>query len=381
MAAAAASIVHASIKHAPFDVRIFQRQCCSLAAAGYRVHWYVPGPPTAERDGVYLHDLPVWVSIARRPWAATSVLHRTARTLIAAAADVYVLHDPELLPVGFALKRAGKRVIFDAHEHYRRKLMARGSLPLPVRRAFARAYLALEARAAACFDGFIGAAEHIAAEYPAERTIVLHNYPRADLARAPAATLDPTVPPRLIYTGGWTAFRGVTQIVQALAYVTTPGVRLSVLGPRQTYNTVYADAAATPQFAQIDDIGYVPYEVMVEHLRRAHVGLVLNQPVHDYENAQPNKLFEYMAVGLPVIAADFPTWRQIVRGSGAGVTVESTDPKAIAAAIDAMLARPIEERRAMGAAGRRAVLARYSWEAEFPRYLDLLDRLLARAPR
>ena len=92
-------------------------------------------------------------------------------------------------------------------------------------------------------------------------------------------------------------------------------------------------------------------------------------------NAGPNKLFEYMAAGLPVVASDFPAWRDIVEGNDCGICVDPTDPVAIAGAIEQLADQP-ERRRQMGANGRRMVLEKYNWEAESRRLLDAYARLI-----
>jgi glycosyltransferase involved in cell wall biosynthesis len=91
--------------------------------------------------------------------------------------------------------------------------------------------------------------------------------------------------------------------------------------------------------------------------------------------AWPVKLFEYMAAGLPVVASNFPLWKEIVEGNRCGITVDPLDPKAIAQAIEYLLAHP-EEARQMGENGRRAVEEKYNWEKEAEKLLALYKELV-----
>ena len=82
----------------------------------------------------------------------------------------------------------------------------------------------------------------------------------------------------------------------------------------------------------------------------------------NYRYSLPNKLFQYMAAGIPVVASDFRQVREVVEGSGCGVVVDTTRPEAIAWAIVRILGDP-DQASAMGARGRAAVVDRYNWEA------------------
>jgi glycosyltransferase involved in cell wall biosynthesis len=88
----------------------------------------------------------------------------------------------------------------------------------------------------------------------------------------------------------------------------------------------------------------------------------------------PLKLFEYMSAGLPVIASDFPYWRELLDPIGCAIFVDSLDPKQIAAAIDDLLA---DEKRAqeMGQRGAVAVRERLNWRHEETKLLALYQRL------
>jgi glycosyltransferase involved in cell wall biosynthesis len=99
-------------------------------------------------------------------------------------------------------------------------------------------------------------------------------------------------------------------------------------------------------------------------LLRARIGLILFNPLPNHQDpVRSRKLFEYMAAGLPVVASDFPRWRELVCRVGCGLVVDPLDPAAIAAAIEHLLRHPGEAEE-MGARGRAAVEARFNWRVE-----------------
>jgi glycosyltransferase involved in cell wall biosynthesis len=85
-------------------------------------------------------------------------------------------------------------------------------------------------------------------------------------------------------------------------------------------------------------------------------------------------LFEYMAAGLAVVAADLPLCREVVESAGCGLVVDSRDPAAIAGAIRWLFEHPAEA-KTMGQRGRVAIEQRYTWQAESRALLALYDRL------
>ena len=94
----------------------------------------------------------------------------------------------------------------------------------------------------------------------------------------------------------------------------------------------------------------------------------------NYRYSLPNKLFQYMAAGIPVVASDFRQVRAVVEGSGAGVVVDTTSPNAIAKGIRHVLADPAAA-AAMGARGRAAVEDRYNWEVSAAVLREVYARL------
>jgi len=90
----------------------------------------------------------------------------------------------------------------------------------------------------------------------------------------------------------------------------------------------------------------------------------------------PNKLFEYMALGVPVVCSNFPLWRRMVEEAGAGVCADPRDPSAIAGAVMRIL-RSRELWESMSRAGRRLAETRYNWGSEAARLVALYRRLTA----
>ena len=99
-------------------------------------------------------------------------------------------------------------------------------------------------------------------------------------------------------------------------------------------------------------------------MHRARCGIILDHPIDNYLDSYSTKMFEYMACGLPVVCSDFPLWERLVGDADCGVVVDPLDPPAVAAAIEQLWKDPDEARR-LGENGRRAVLDRFNWEAEF----------------
>jgi glycosyltransferase involved in cell wall biosynthesis len=89
----------------------------------------------------------------------------------------------------------------------------------------------------------------------------------------------------------------------------------------------------------------------------------------------PQKIFEYMGAGLPVIASDFPLWRRILGDIGCGVFVNPLDPRGIAEAIEHILTHP-REAEEMGRRGRAAVLEHYNWETQVDKLVSLYSGLM-----
>jgi len=130
-----------------------------------------------------------------------------------------------------------------------------------------------------------------------------------------------------------------------------------------------------PGWQRVDFRGWCGRDELRRILAEAALGIVTFLPAPNHIESQPNKLFEYMSAGLPVIASDFPLWRKIVEAANCGLLVDPRDPAAIARAIDWLLEHPTQAQE-MGRRGQQAVAARYNWDHEVQALLKMYRGLL-----
>jgi glycosyltransferase involved in cell wall biosynthesis len=122
-------------------------------------------------------------------------------------------------------------------------------------------------------------------------------------------------------------------------------------------------------------LGFINREQYKDVLSYAKIGVVTFLPDRNHISAQPNKLFEYMSAGIPVIASNFPLWKKIVEDNECGKCVNPSDPEEIAGAIRYLLQNDqIAEK--MGSNGIKMVKAKYNWEIESAKLLRFYKSMI-----
>jgi len=356
--------------HKPDDPRIFRKQCCSLAAEGYDVHYVVRQDGDDEAFGVKRWGVPLGGGRLRRMTRSVFDVFRKARDL---EADLYHFHDPELLPAALALKVRGARVIFDSHEDVPRQLISKDWIHSWLRGPIAMTSEVIENLGVRALDGVIGATPFIAKRFAdlGINAVAVNNFP----ILGELDVLEPNWSAKkrqVCYVGFLTEIRGVRKMVEAAGHGNVP---LKMAGPFSPVS-LREEVMAMPGISNVDVLGVIDRPVVAELLASSIAGIVVFSEQPNHINSQPNKLFEYMAAGIPVVASHFPMWRDLVEGENVGICVDPESPAEISGAMT-RLADDLDLAEAMGRRGQTLVRERCNWQIEEKTLFAFYERLLA----
>ncbi len=373
------------LKDPQYDARI-QRIASTLAGQGYKVEIiYLPAQdsvgqlrlPGVKTRSIRLlsRKLPKW-----KPVLALKYLEFLVRATFAAwrsRADIYTAGTTDaLVPAYIASKLARARLVYEAQELY----------PEMAETPFPRLWAWVERRLLPKAAGITAA--------NAERAQVMREEYNAPALPVVISNCPPVYDPRnvqriqwsvhngqkawesgakvVLYQGSVAHGRGLLSLIRAMAHLPRY-VYLTLVGPQ--------DAEFVKQARQIAGgagvenrilwIDAVPREQLDTFTVSADVGVVFYEPTcrNNYLCA-PNKLYDYMMAGLPVVASDLPEPMRVLAETKAGMVVDSSKPAAIAEAIQYVLA-DAKRWEAMSAAGRQATLDTYCWERQAEKLLDV----------
>jgi len=362
-------IVHLTSVHPPFDIRIFHKECRSLARAGLEVTVIAPHGQDEVAERVQIRAVP---QVTGRWPRMTLTTLRVLRESLRQKADLYHLHDPELIPVGLFLRARGKKVIYDVHEHLPKDILSKEYLPQWSRRFLAGLLGYLETAASRRFTAVVAVSPSIAERFRLtnHRIVLVQNFP--ELAEIASCAL-PHWEKRgmeVAFAGGLLEDRGILEMVRAMGLL--PKQSKGVLNIASAENPLefMPNLAQEAGWSRVRYVGCLDRREISGLLGRVRAGLVVYLPAPHNVEAMPHKLFEYMAAGIPVIASDFPYWREMLGSTGAVYFVNPLDPQAIAGAIDYLLSHP-QEAEQMGRRGQAAVRAMFNWESQAEELLKL----------
>lgn len=348
-----------------FDYRVF-REAEALATAGHRLSIVTAdftAAPLPEWDGFELHRIPVDRSASlRRTYPA--FWRRAGQLLRTIKADAYHAHDLDTLwPASRAARRRDVPLVYDSHELWTEQSSL---VDRPLIRGF---WSHLERR-------LIGRVHHTIAVSPAivqtlteryglKQVSLVRNLP---MYRPPVASNRirdalglPADRPIALYQGGFLTANGLDRVIRAAA--TLDDGCLVLLGDGPTEEALRRQVKDQGLQEQVYFLPRVPFSSLHEYTCSADLGICLIQGTgQSFYHSLPNKLFEYLMAGLPVLASDFPQMGRVVRQEGVGRVVDPQDEAAVARQMQALLA-DTTARQAYAQAALKAA-RKYNWENE-----------------
>ena len=354
-------ITHLTSAHSRFDTRIYLKMCSSLAKKKIAVRLIVADDKGNERiNNVDISD--VGKGKGGRINRMTSTTFRILLRAIKLKSDVYHMHDPELIPVGLILKLMNKKVIFDAHEDLPKQILSKQYLSKPMQFVLSVLATLVEFCSLRFYDGIIGATPAISAKLKKynKNTQTINNFPILNELGDPERNRDRQTEPYVAYVGGISKIRGIEELVSAMSQISD--VSLKIAGEFSD-NNLRKSLGKLNDFSNVELLGHMSRSQVKTLLSRCVAGIVTFLPYPNHVEAQPNKMFEYMSAGIPIIASHFPMWKEIVEGNNCGICVNPSDPDDIARAIKFLSDHP-DLCQEMGNNGRQAVVNKYNWGVE-----------------
>ncbi len=361
-------VCHVTTVHQPFDIRIFQKECRALVDSGFDVSLVACHSHDEVRNGVRILALSRPKSRLQR-WI---LLTNQARArVLESGAQIVHFHDPELLPLGLRLQREGKTVIYDVHESHADSIRDRSYLPIWARQPLANHVSNLEKRADERLSAIVGATPKIAKSFSSTKCVLVQNYPFLGELQEPNSMPINERESRFVHLGGLSEIRGGREMVLALEQV--PEVRLVLVGDI-TPSSFREELQRLPGWNQVEHLGWQDRLGVSRALSSCVAGLILFHPLRNHIESQPNKMFEYMSAGLPVLCSNFPYWQEIIDQCKCGRTCNPLAVNEIASAMKDMLSDKIKLEQ-MGIRGLEAVRSSYNWESERPKLIQLYQHL------
>lgn len=365
-------IAHLTSVHSRFDTRIFVKQCCSLSQVYDTYLVVADGKGDEVKDLVQIIDVGKFNGRKNRMLNAPKILFAKALSL---DADLYHLHDPELIPIGLRLKKSGKKVIFDAHEDLPNQIMSKHYLNPIAKKLISFLVKFYEKYACTKLDGIVAATPFIRDKFHEinKNSIDVNNYPKLEeFSLIPNDILKEN---QVCYIGGLADVRGIVEMVKAIN-ATQSATKLTIAGNFADKNLEHF-VLTMEGWNKVNFLGYVGRSEIKNTLVSSLAGLVVLHPTRSYLDSLPVKMFEYMCAGVPVIASDFPLWREIVLKHNCGLCVDPLKPEEIAKAIDYFIDNP-EIAKEMGRNGFKAVQTEFNWANEEAKLLKFYESMIGK---
>ncbi|MDD7511364.1 MAG: glycosyltransferase [Peptostreptococcaceae bacterium] len=367
-----AKICHLTSAHDSNDIRIFQKECVSIAENNkFKVYLIAPGESRVEKGVtvIGIGDKPA--SRVKRMLLFTRKVYKKALEL---DADIYHFHDPELLSVGYKLKKIGKSVIFDSHELTYEQIKIKTYIPKLFRYAIANLFYKKESKICRELDAVIFPCK-VDGKNPFEgrckKTVFINNLPKFnEFSNDENDNMKKEYD--ICHIGSLTAERGITEMLEA----SKRGGFSVILGGEFSSEEYRLSLEAKGLLENVNFVGYCSRENVIQYLKKSKIGISTIHPIGQYPIAEnlPTKVYEYMAMSIPVIISNFEYPKQLLTKYKFGISVDPNNVLDICKAMKTLISDE-NLRKEMGHEGKRAIKDELSWEKEMEKLYALYEEL------
>lgn len=359
------------------DTRVFYKETISLAKKGYEVKLCAV-QNDVKYEGTYgnltIEYLPKVKRLAR-PVLWFRLFFKALRE----KADIYHFHDPELLLVGYFLKLfTNSKVIYDMHEDFPAAIKSKSWIPKFIRGKLSSLVGYIEKVLIKKCDAVIYAEKYYKNNYT-DISIVKEDILNYPLDNTNTLHITPNKVPNIIYAGAISKTRGLDEMLKMARELRNKDFKFKLILIGSFSKQLKQD---TLDFIKVNNLneyielpGRLPLHKVFDYYAQADIGLAILHPEKNYLQSLATKIFEYMSFGIPVVASNFPDWKELIESSESGVVVNPFNIEEITEAVHKIL-NDKELSVQLGENGFKAYQEKYNWKVEEKKLIKLYKSIL-----
>ena len=369
-------IAHVSTVHPRNDTRIFLKEIKSISKKfpNEEIYFLVAdGLGNSMKGNIFIVDFGLpknrFSRFILKQFRAYKFLNKLSPTLIH-------IHDPELLIMSWALNKSGNKVIYDAHEDYRIDILSREWIPGFLKRITGRIFGLLEDKIIEGMSGVVSATPSIneRMKKSSENSIVVNNYPLSNEFSGIPCKNKIHGPLVICYVGAIAEERGLTEIVNSLtSFNNNVILELGGTFSDPSYEKYLKSKAG---WECVKYHGQLSRDEMKKLFTKSSIGIVTYHPIESHLKAQPNKLFDYLSAGLPVLCSNFEHWKTLFLNADFIYYSDPKDIQSIKNGIKHFIANA-NRLKSLGENGRNFVQNNYSWESEEKKLINFYSKVIS----
>jgi glycosyltransferase involved in cell wall biosynthesis len=363
-------VCHITSAHPRHDGRILRKQCVTLSNNGYDVTLLVN-----DDEGNAVFDKVSIISAGFSPRNRFDRLLNSRKRIIKKAreikADVYQLHDPDLLLLVNRLRKTGAKVIFDSHENYPDQINSKSYLPSFLSRIISKIFILIERSAFKKCDGLITVNSSISQRIKPmnENTVIITNYP----IQYNTVINYGDKQQKICFAGGIEPKYNHENILKAIESIDIVEYELAGFISKN-YSTILESYDG---YKKTNFHGLLSFDKVQNIYKESLIGLAIH---YSDRIAKLNggigctKLFEFMEAGLAIVCSNYSIWKQIIEENNCGIVVDPGNVDEIREAIKYLLDNK-ETAIEMGRNGHNAFIKKYNWDTQAVTLLDFYNNL------